>query len=774
MKYRLPALLFFLTLPSSLFSQANDNFASRQILNGDPFVTPIVISGNNTSATVETGEPGHGRNAGGASVWYQWTPTTSGKVRFSLAGSNFDTLMGLYTGTAVNALGTFNTNDDDDGTHGVGTYSGFLYEARAGVTFQIAIDGWNNGASPSRGDYTLTISPAPVGPANDDFADREFLQGTLPVHLFGSTNFNASHQYGEPYHAGVLAAASIWYEWTAPISGRVEINTIGSTFSNVLGVYTGNSVSSLTSVGSSATSVPTVTFDAVAGTAYKIAVDGVVGSFQASGSIGLNIIEIKERVLMPFGSDWQWLHPTDGVDPVMSDADFHSTWMIAEYDGGAFSPAAPGLLGYEMIAWAPIVTNISQPPSGMRYSAYFRRMLTMDSDMNNLTIQILADDGAVIYLDGAEIGRANYTGPDTYTGLADDAVETETTPVSIPVPNISAGQHLLAVSLHNASITSTDLGFDLQLSEKAPSFGDVSPTLSGICTGFEECPLDSFSYLGRRDGAELGWTSSGRLLANVRATTSGKALEINGATAARFVTEVIDLRNTSNASASIDVRTWDSSSGFEATDNLSAVIEGSLDGIAYQEVATLIPLTVGGGAGLLALDIGGGYTSFSTQPGDISDNLLSMRIVLTATANSGSEHIVIDNLCVFGDESSGGVDSDSDGLSDILEASINTDANNPDTDGDGQSDGAEYLIAGTNPRDSRSVFRILSIAGTPTSGLQITASTVAGKKYRLQIGRNFAGWSDEPIQTASGASMTFSVSGPLANPDAQFRIQVEK
>lgn len=44
-------------------------------------------------------------------------------------------------------------------------------------------------------------------------------------------------------------------------------------------------------------------------------------------------------------------------------------------------------------------------------------------------------------------------------------------------------------------------------------------------------------------------------------------------------------------------------------------------------------------------------------------------------------------------------DSDRDGLTDIQEASVGTDPNNPDTDGDGLSDGDEVLIYLTNPRN---------------------------------------------------------------------------
>ncbi|MHC5540210.1 S8 family serine peptidase, partial [Singulisphaera rosea] len=78
--------------------------------------------------------------------------------------------------------------------------------------------------------------------------------------------------------------------WTAPTSGSVTINTAGSNFDTTLGVYTGSAVSSLTTVAANddATGVHTssVTFNAVAGRVYQIAVDGWDGT---SGSIKLSL-----------------------------------------------------------------------------------------------------------------------------------------------------------------------------------------------------------------------------------------------------------------------------------------------------------------------------------------------------------------------------------------------------------------------------------------------------------------------------------------------------
>ncbi|MCA1621345.1 MAG: M12 family metallo-peptidase [Acidobacteria bacterium] len=90
-------------------SPANDNFASAQVITG----SIGTVLGTNAAATKEAGEPAHGGNSGGASVWYRWQAPSSGSVTITTAGSGFDTLLGVYTGSSVGALTLIAGNDDD-------------------------------------------------------------------------------------------------------------------------------------------------------------------------------------------------------------------------------------------------------------------------------------------------------------------------------------------------------------------------------------------------------------------------------------------------------------------------------------------------------------------------------------------------------------------------------------------------------------------------------------------------------------------------------------
>ena len=71
------------------------------------------VTGTNLGATKEPGEPNHADNVGGASVWWKWIAPITGSATVTTDGSNFDTLLGVYTGSSVSSLTTIASNDDD-------------------------------------------------------------------------------------------------------------------------------------------------------------------------------------------------------------------------------------------------------------------------------------------------------------------------------------------------------------------------------------------------------------------------------------------------------------------------------------------------------------------------------------------------------------------------------------------------------------------------------------------------------------------------------------
>jgi hypothetical protein len=125
--------------------------------------------------------------------------------------------------------------------------------------------------------------------ANDVFAYRKTITGAAAT--ASGTNINSTRESLEPLHAGSTGGKSVWWTWTAPDSGRAVIDTIGSSFDTLLGVYLGSEIGKLSDVAgnnnlSSTSTASRVIFNAARGQAYQIAVDGLNG---ASGSVRVNV-----------------------------------------------------------------------------------------------------------------------------------------------------------------------------------------------------------------------------------------------------------------------------------------------------------------------------------------------------------------------------------------------------------------------------------------------------------------------------------------------------
>ncbi len=246
----------------------NDDFAARARLTG----SNLAIRNVNTGATTENGEPAIAGQAGTASLWWEWRAPTTALVRLTTSGSAYDTVLGVFTGSTIDALTPVAGNDNDAGT----TTSRLEFTAQAGVTYQIAVAG-KGGAS------GLTILDLGSIPANDNFASAQVITGRSAV--VKATNSQTTLEPGEPVIRNRTGGKSLWYRWTAPASGRFQLALSSDGFDPLLAVYTGPSLTTLALVASSddadaengGTSTATdalVTLNAIAGTTYMIQVDG--------------------------------------------------------------------------------------------------------------------------------------------------------------------------------------------------------------------------------------------------------------------------------------------------------------------------------------------------------------------------------------------------------------------------------------------------------------------------------------------------------------------
>ncbi len=184
---------------------ANDSFSSAIALTSSSGTT----TGSNASATKETGEPSHAGNSGGASVWWKITPTATGQVTVSTAGSNFDTLLAVYIGSAVGSLTSIASNDDTGAT----LQSSVSFTGTAGTTYYIAVDGYSG----STGSIVLgyTGGPSSTFTVQTGWWWSSSLPGTgFGIEQSGSSLFIGAYLYDTD-------GTAVWYTSIGTISGSV-------------------------------------------------------------------------------------------------------------------------------------------------------------------------------------------------------------------------------------------------------------------------------------------------------------------------------------------------------------------------------------------------------------------------------------------------------------------------------------------------------------------------------------------------------------------------
>lgn len=177
----------------------NDDFASPLVLPGDAGSVRV----DNTGATIEPGEPTPAAgNTADDSIWFEWTPATSGLATLSTAGSyvaatltEIDTVLEVFTGSSLGSLTLVDYNDDSP----LGGLTSYLQvPVTAGTTYRIRITtfdntvyigpvflGWAVGAEPPAPSgglrYGPWITPDPVAVVQT----RELIDGIQVGRGFG-------------------------------------------------------------------------------------------------------------------------------------------------------------------------------------------------------------------------------------------------------------------------------------------------------------------------------------------------------------------------------------------------------------------------------------------------------------------------------------------------------------------------------------------------------------------------------------------------------------
>ena len=169
----------------------------------------------------------------------------------------------------------------------------------------------------------------------------------------------------------------------------------------------------------------------------------------------------RKQELVSRGEEWKYLD--NGSEPGLE-------WTAPEFnDAGWISGYAE--LGY---GDGDEITRIGYggDPLNKNMTTYFRKSFSIsesDLDADQLIVELLKDDGAIVYLNGTEIVRANM--PYGVTTSQTQALTTlngdeETRFLFYPVDKklLYAGENLIAVEIHQYSSIGSDLSFNLGFS----------------------------------------------------------------------------------------------------------------------------------------------------------------------------------------------------------------------------------------------------------------------------------------------------------------------
>ena len=178
-------------------------------------------------------------------------------------------------------------------------------------------------------------------------------------------------------------------------------------------------------------------------------------------------------ILVPTGAVWRYRD---------NGSDLGTAWRSTGFDDSSW-PSGPARLGY---GDGDHATRVGFGPDANNkfVTTYFRRVFTVadPSVFAGLTLRVLRDDGAIAYVNGTEVFRSNMpAGAVSSSTFASDLLAgSETTTfvsTSVPASLLAAGTNVLAVEIHQANGTSSDIRFDLELAGSASASVTRGPYL---------------------------------------------------------------------------------------------------------------------------------------------------------------------------------------------------------------------------------------------------------------------------------------------------------
>ena len=182
---------------------------------------------------------------------------------------------------------------------------------------------------------------------------------------------------------------------------------------------------------------------------------------------------LSNPVLIDRGSDWRYL--ADGSNQ-------GTTWIPYGFNDGLW-PSGQAKFGFNNNGNSGIATVLGYGGvSTNKYRAYyFRKQFVVPAikGMTNLLLEVQRDDGIAVYLNGVPFYRNNLpNGTLSYSQLATNATDNGNNwrTSILPLTGMVQGTNVISAEVHQSSISSSDLGFDLRLTLLGTAFAPAITT----------------------------------------------------------------------------------------------------------------------------------------------------------------------------------------------------------------------------------------------------------------------------------------------------------
>lgn len=285
-------LLLAVSLPA-MSAQMTDYFADRPQITG----ATAVLTADTASATTETGElPYIHGNQRDNTVWGEWIAPGNGWVVIDTLGTVYRyPMVAVFTGGEITALSTVARGYDP----GAPDPARVRFPVAAGTAYQIMLDSTldnSSGAGAGKVNIHFTADAVPPSVIGEDVFDyRPELSGSQALGV--ANNEFAGRDPFEMENPG-RRNQSVWWQWTAPTTGRVTLDTLESEFRTTLTVFAGENAEELPFAGLDEvadnnnvlnSTRSRLAFQTQAGRTYQIRVDGDIANNLGEGDIILRL-----------------------------------------------------------------------------------------------------------------------------------------------------------------------------------------------------------------------------------------------------------------------------------------------------------------------------------------------------------------------------------------------------------------------------------------------------------------------------------------------------